>query len=256
MTGENVARAAGLGGQNTSDQAAQEAVQEAVQEVTLDGVLVRERVVNEPALGSRVLLAIDTAIGTSVALGTQARIYEVSSDDPMRHAEVIGTLIARVLENAGVSAAEVTGVVAGIGPGPFTGLRVGIAAAHAFATGCQVPLLPLHGHDAVALAAAEQGATTAVRVVQDARRKELFVTEYLGLDWAGIPQQSSAARLVARADHEPIAGELWPERIPAAGLVQIAVRRLASGQPFESDQALYLRAPDVKPPGAIKRVSA
>lgn len=252
MTSENVARAEGLGNQNATGQLAQEAAQE----FTLDGVLVRERVMHEPVLGSRVLLAIDTAMGTSVAVGAQERIYEVSSDDPMRHAEVIGTLIARALENARVSADEVSGVVAGIGPGPFTGLRVGIAAAHAFATGRQVPLLPLHGHDAVALAAAEQGSTAAVRVVQDARRKELFVTEYAGLDWAGIPQQSIEARLVARADHEPIAGELWPERIPAAGLVQIAARRLATGQHFEADQAVYLRAPDVKPPGAIKRVSA
>lgn len=226
-----------------------------------------ERVVEASELrmavhGEPVLLAIDTALGTSVALGIGGRAFEVVSDESRGHAEVIGDLMARVFEFSGASPAEVTGVVTGIGPGPFTGLRVGIAAAHAFATGRGVPVLPLQGHEAVALAVFEAGAAVPdVRVIQDARRRELFVTEYSGLDWRGVPLRSTEAHIVARADHEPDAFDVWPERIPAARLVQLAARRLASTaaaeaiSSFEPDQALYLRAPDVKAPGAPKRVT-
>lgn len=217
-----------------------------------------ERVVeiDEPLRGA--VLAIDTALGTSVALGIAGRVFEAVSDDHRAHAEVIGTLIARVFELSGAAPSEVEGVVAGIGPGPFTGLRVGIAAAHAFATACGAPLLPLQGHEAVALAIAETGDAdpAPLRVVQDARRRELFVTEFTGLDAAGLPVRSADPHLVARADHAVAAREVWPERIPAARLVQLAARRLAAGRGFEPDRALYLRAPDVRQPGAPKRVSA
>lgn len=208
-----------------------------------------------PELGSQVLLAIDTAIGTTVALGADGRIWTAASDDPRAHAEAIGGLLARVFADSGVAPERVTGVVAGIGPGPFTGLRVGIAAAHAFALGRGVPLLPLEGHEAVALDLLEQGATAGVRVVQDARRRELFVTEYSGLNWAGIPEVQEGPYLVARADYVPVVGEVWPEQIPGAGLVRLAARRLAAGEPFAEDRAQYLRAPDVAQPGAPKRVS-
>jgi len=208
-----------------------------------------------PELGDRVLLAIDTALGTSVALGAGGRVVEVGSEDPRGHAEAVGPLLAEVFATSGIAPAAVTAVVAGVGPGPFTGLRVGIAAAHAFAVGRGVPLLPLQGHEAVALDVLERGAAPAVRVVQDARRRELFVTDFGSLDWAGIPVRDAGPRLVARADHEAAPHEVWPERIPAARLVQLAARRLASGRGFEPDRALYLRAPDVARPGAPKRVT-
>lgn len=215
-----------------------------------------ERALDAAELGDYTLLAIDTALGTSVALGYAGRVYEVSSDDSRGHAEVIGGLLARVFELAGVPSNAVTGVVAGVGPGPFTGLRVGIAAAHAFAVGRGVPLLPLQGHEAVALATLEQGAAAPdVRVVQDAKRRELFVTEYAGLDWAGVPVRAAEARLETREHFAESASDIWPERIPAARLVQLAARRLVSGTTFEEDRALYLRAPDVKPAAAVKRVS-
>lgn len=215
-----------------------------------------ERAYDAPETSGQVLLAIDTALGSSVALCTGGRVYEVSSDDARGHAEVIGGLIARVFELANTAPSEVTGVVAGIGPGPFTGLRIGIAAAHAFAVGRGVPLLPLQGHEAVALAVLQRGAASAVRVIQDAKRRELFVTEYSGLDWVGMPVRSADPRLEARESFAALAADVWPERIPAGRLTQLAARRLATGQQFEPNRALYLRAPDVKPAAAVKRVSA
>lgn len=216
-----------------------------------------EREIVAPELGEQVLLAIDTSLGTSVALGYAGRVFEVSSDDARGHAEAIGEVIARAFALAGAPSSAVTAVVAGIGPGPFTGLRVGIAAAHAFAVGRGVPLLPVQGHEAVALATLEAGAAAPeLRVVQDAKRRELFVTDYAGLDWSGVPQRLSDPRLETRADYLETAADIWPERIPAARLVQLAARKLAAGAAFEEDRALYLRAPDVKPAAAVKRVSA
>lgn len=215
----------------------------------------RERAIAVPELGDHVLLAVDTAMGTSIALGHAGLVHEVSSDDSRGHAEAIGGLLARVFEIAGVSPADVTGVVAGIGPGPFTGLRVGIAAAHAFAVGRGVPLLPVQGHEAVALAMLESGSSPQLRVVQDAKRRELFVTDYDGYTWASLPQRIADPRLEQREAHVAAPGDVWPERIPAARLVQLAVRRLVSSVAFEEDRALYLRAPDVKPAAAVKRVS-
>ena len=212
-------------------------------------------IVTAPELGGHVLLAIDTAIGTTVALGVDGEVHVVASDDPRGHAEAIGSLLDEVFRVSGAAPARVTGVVAGIGPGPFTGLRVGIAAAHAFAVGRGVPLLPVQGHEAVALNVLEHGAAASVRVVQDARRRELFVTEFRGLDWAGIPERGAGPGLVTRADYVESPGDVWPERIPAASLVRLAARRLASGRDFDDDRALYLRAPDIAQPSAPKRVS-
>lgn len=205
--------------------------------------------------GGGVLLAIDTAIGSSVAVGTATGIVEVASGDPRRHAEVIGDLIARAFSESGVTPAETTGVVVGIGPGPFTGLRVGIAAATAFATGRGIPLLPVQGHEAVALPVLERGTGSGVRVLQDAKRRELFVTEYTRLDGAGIPQRSADPDLMARDALIDDPRDVWPDAIPAGQLVRLAERRLASGAPFAPNRALYLRQPDVQQPSAPKRVS-
>lgn len=208
-----------------------------------------------PEIGERVILAIDTAIGTSVALGAGGEIVECSSEDPRGHAEVIGTLMSEVFAEAGVSPTQVTHVTAGMGPGPFTGLRVGIAAAHAFAAGRGLTLLPLVSHDAAALELLEAGATSEVRVVQDAKRRELFVTEYASLDWAGVPVRTRSSFLVPREGYEEAPNDAWPAAISAARLVQVAARKLTAGSDFEPDQALYLRQPDVKLPGAPKAVS-
>lgn len=213
------------------------------------------RKVQAPELQGRVILAIDTSLGTSVAVGSNGSVTEVSSDDPRGHAEVVGSLIERALRDHGVRSADVTDVVAGMGPGPFTGLRVGIVAANAFALGRGLEPLPLVSHDAAALEALEAGATAGVRIVQDAKRRELFVTDYRAIDWAGSPERAADPRLEPREGYEAVTNEIWPERIPAAGLVRLAARRLAAGAAFEGEQALYLRLPDVMQPKAPKPVT-
>ncbi len=86
-------------------------------------------------------LAIDSSLGTSVAVVSPAGVIlaENSRSDPRGHAENIGSLLQETLVEAGVEPSEITRVVMGVGPGPFTGLRVGMAAAEAFALSRAVP---------------------------------------------------------------------------------------------------------------------
>lgn len=128
------------------------------------------------AYDGRVLLAIDTSAGTSVAVvdpSTRRVLAERETEDTRRHAEVIGPFLDEALRAAGITPADVTAVVAGMGPGPFTGLRVGIAAARTFAAAREVPFLPLVSHDAVA--AGQHGPLV---VLTDARRREVAWSAY------------------------------------------------------------------------------
>lgn len=210
---------------------------------------------NEHHESAYTMVAFDSAIGSSVAVCKDGVIWERHSDNPRGHAEILGVLLAEVLEESGVTPAEITHVAYGVGPGPFTGLRVGIAAAHAFALGATAELFPLHSPEAVALQTIEQGSDVSVRVVQDAKRRELFVTEYTGLDEAGIPSLVSGPKILSRADYTERQGDVWPEVIPTGALLRLASRKLAARISPESPGALYLREPDVKEPAPVKRVS-
>jgi tRNA threonylcarbamoyl adenosine modification protein YeaZ len=127
-----------------------------------------------------VILAVDTSAGTAVALVSPqgAVLAERSEASTMRHAEVVGDLIRDTLAAAGLAAGDVTAVASGMGPGPFTGLRIGIAAARAFAFGRGVPVVPIASHDAIAAAWFAEHASAGMEtvdllVVTDARRREV-----------------------------------------------------------------------------------
>lgn len=204
------------------------------------------------------LLAIDTSAGTSVAVvdpATGRALAERSTDDSRRHAEVIGPFLAETLAEAGITGAEVTGVVAGMGPGPFTGLRVGIAAARTFAAARDVPFLPLVSHDAIAADLQRRP----VVVLTDARRREVYWSAYdeTGTRVAGPGLAKPADVDEAIRASRPDAVD-WPREtvatVPAGRLGSLAADRLTSGAPFADDTPLYLRDPDVTVPGAPKRV--
>lgn len=208
------------------------------------------------------LLAIDTSTGTSVAVVDRDRatgelrcLAETGTLDTMRHAEVIGGFIRDALAEAAVDRAALSGVAAGMGPGPFTGLRVGIAAAHAFALGIGRPFVPVVSHDAIAWAWYRDGGDGTLQVVTDARRREFAVTEYVGLDADGLPVRADGPGLVPRDAVPPTSGErLDADRVPAGAVGMLAEIAYAAGRlPLADDRPLYLRAPDVTPSPA-KRV--
>jgi tRNA threonylcarbamoyl adenosine modification protein YeaZ len=197
-----------------------------------------------------VLLAIDTSAGTSVAVVDAGRILgQADEPDTRSHAEAIGTLIEKALQRAGATPSDITAVVSGMGPGPFTGLRVGIAAARAFAAGRGIPVHPVASHDAVAY---DRSAPTLV--VTDARRREVAWSVYRDgqTDGPHLAHPEDLATVVAGYD---ALERVDAAQISAASLALVAEQRLASGQPTGPDQPLYLRAPDVTAPHAPKRVT-
>lgn len=204
------------------------------------------------------LLAIDTSAGTSVAVVDRDRgiLAEFNEADTRRHAEVIGTLIQAALAQSGVPVTDLSGVAVGMGPGPFTGLRVGIAAARAFALGIGRPVVPVVSHDAVAFGQADP-----VLVVTDARRREVYWSAYGGTDDAGLPIRDEGPGLTPPDDlAAAVTGFARYRRIDAAVVSAASIGLVAEllylhKRPFASSEALYLRSPDVTLSAGPKRVS-
>ncbi len=208
-------------------------------------------------------ICIDTSIGTSVAVTDGSSIRsEINAFDSMRHAEVIGDLIVDAFAQAGTTHADVQAVVAGVGPGPFTGLRVGLAAASAFAVGAGVPLLSVVSHDAIAVELGEELFADEVEfiVTTDARRREIAWSRYTVLD----PAARVAERFV-RAQGPALAGVDDPllahiprvdaDHVSAGRLGLIAQAALENDTDLPSFEPLYLRSPDVTMSTGPKRVS-
>lgn len=208
------------------------------------------------------LLAIDTSTGTSVAVvdrdGASGELHcvaETGTDDTMRHAEVIGGFIRDALSAADVTPDRLSGVAAGMGPGPFTGLRVGIAAAHAFALGIGRPFVPVVSHDAIAWSRYRAGDIGPLQVVTDARRREFAISDYDGLDADGLPVRVHGPELVPREEVPAARGIRFDAALVSAGAIgMLAELAFAAGRlPLTADAPIYLRAPDVTP-SAGKRV--
>lgn len=195
-----------------------------------------------------VILAVDTSLGTSVAvIDADGRVVaEASTADPLGHAEVIGDLLAQVARPG------ITHVVAGMGPGPFTGLRIGIAAARTFALGRGIPVVAVPSHFAIAL---DADRSDRFAVVTDARRREIAVSVFEGTDADGIPHLVAPTRLEKHGDElaEPV---VEARELSAAALARVGARAVAAGRVLADAEPLYLRSPDVVQPGAPKRVSS
>ncbi|MDP4586415.1 MAG: tRNA (adenosine(37)-N6)-threonylcarbamoyltransferase complex dimerization subunit type 1 TsaB [Microbacteriaceae bacterium] len=194
------------------------------------------------------ILAIDTSAGTSVALVGGGIVAEAATEDTRSHAEHIGVFIERVLADCGVTPDAVTAVVVGLGPGPFTGLRVGIAAGITFALGRDVPIHGISSHDAVAVA---RGSCA---VVTDVRRRELAWTTYrdgIAVSGPGLTTEGMLADDVDLSEFP----EVRATTISAALLATAALNRIERGDDLKSLTPLYLRAPDATPGNGPKRVS-
>ena len=164
---------------------------------------------------------------------------------------------------------DIDAVVSGIGPGPFTGLRVGMVTARTFADAVGVPLYGVCSLDAMAAAVAR--AEEPLLVATDARRKEVYWATYgAGGERSLGPEVSKPAALRELIDQGRVvatgacgsalalygdvlglpaieSGVLYPT---PAGLVQAAGPRLDERAPGESPSPLYLRRPDVTLPVA------
>ncbi|MFN3948390.1 tRNA (adenosine(37)-N6)-threonylcarbamoyltransferase complex dimerization subunit type 1 TsaB [Microbacterium sp.] len=209
------------------------------------------------------ILGIDTSLGTAVAaIAPDGEVLaDEQSANPLGHAEVIGDLLRR----AASAGPAPTHVAIGMGPGPFTGLRVGIATARVYALGRGIPVVPVPSHDGVALGVLLSDALSGVEtdrfaVVTDARRREFAYSVYDGLDDDGLPLRVTEAALSPRDDLDTRLDELGARRydatsVSAAMIALAAARALDAGRDLAGSEPLYLRSPDVVAAHAPKRVS-
>ena len=209
------------------------------------------------------LLAIDTSAGTGVAVVDRDRgvLAERLEPDTRRHAEVIGELIAQCIAEAEVAVTDLSGVAAGMGPGPFTGLRVGIAAAQAFALGAGKPVVRVVSHDAIAFWHYAAGGSGPLLVVTDARRREVYWSAYRGADSVGLPERVGSPGLVRPDELAAVVPDygdyerLDADTVSAASLGLLAESMYLHGRDFAGEDALYLRSPDVTLSAGPKRVT-
>ncbi|MGF3055954.1 tRNA (adenosine(37)-N6)-threonylcarbamoyltransferase complex dimerization subunit type 1 TsaB [Microbacterium sp. YY-01] len=208
------------------------------------------------------ILAVDTSLGSAAALinAEGATLAEASSSDPLGHAEVIGQLIQSVLDST-PDTSTITHVVAGMGPGPFTGLRIGIAAARAFALARKIPVIAVPSHWGAALDAMTREPDATARpfaVITDARRREAAVTIFEGLDNEGLPAAVVDTVLVPRAEVETRLGGIRgieTTELSAAALARVGQRAAAAERTLCGPEPLYLREPDARQPVPPKRVA-
>lgn len=216
------------------------------------------------------LLAIDTATSAiTVALHDGGTVLaESSTVDARRHGEYVAPGIAAVLTRAGRTPADVSAVVVGVGPGPFTGLRVGLVTARTFAFARGLPVFGLCSLDAMAHQAwLEDDAGDLGRscvVATDARRKEVYWARYeisgSGATRTGDPMVAKAVTIADEVGGQPVIGRgallyaewlgpgVGPLDVSAGALADLAARMLASGETLPAPEPMYLRRPDAQPP--------
>ena len=167
--------------------------------------------------------------------------------------------IVAACDEAGIALADLGAVVTGAGPGPFTGLRVGMVTAAALGDALGIPVHGVCSLDAIA------HGLGAVVVVTDARLREVYWAAYDGdgrrthgphvdaptVLLERLPDVPAAAGGSAEVTGLPVVGPVAPT---PAGLVAVAARALRDGVVPGPLEPLYLRRPDAAPPGARKRV--
>lgn len=213
-----------------------------------------------PATSGRLVLAIDTSSDICIGLAAGDTELAVRRDDNRRaHVEHLTALIGEALAEAGAALADVSDIVVGMGPGPFTGLRVGIATAQTLAWAGRTPLHGVCSLDVVAYEHAEAARPTQEFVVAaDARRKELYWGLYapdgtrIGHPHVSAPEALPDTAVVGPgADLYPLVHHGRPvagPRVIDPGLLA----RVGLDLPEAGDQPLYLRRPDAVAPTSRK----
>ena len=206
------------------------------------------------------ILAIDTSTSAiTVALHDDARVLAAESHlDPRAHTEWVAPLVASCLASAGRAPSDLTAVAVGNGPGPFTGLRVGIVTGLTMGHALGVPVHGICSLDVLA-AQASESVEGDLLVATDARRKEVYWARYAAhgghAERLTLPAVERPADLPAELRSLPTVGRgpvLWPELFPhpepvldvdAAVLARLALERTRSGEEMPVEP-LYLRRPD------------
>jgi tRNA threonylcarbamoyl adenosine modification protein YeaZ len=212
------------------------------------------------------ILGLDTAT-PAVTVGLYDGAQVLATDirvDARRHGELLAAGIARVHAEAGTTMGDLDAVAVGVGPGPYTGLRVGVVTALAIGDALGVPVHGVCTLDVLAAQSAHGGSLT---VVTDARRREVFWASYdeTGVRIAG-PAVGRPTEVAATVSGRAVGAgaRLYPEAFgevdgpdfPDAGVLCAVVAHRLAGAPGELLPArpIYLRRPDTSEPRAPKSV--
>ena len=213
------------------------------------------------------VLALDTATSAVTAgllrlpaAGSPEVLAERVTVDARAHCELLMPSVCSVLATAGVSMRDLDAVVCGVGPGPFTGLRVGMVTAAALGDALSLPVFPVCSLDAIAYQA---GSGSPLLVITDARRREVYWARYdesgaridgphvdrpLDVPLAGVSRVAGAPGVLGL----PVVPPQYPDSAGLVAVVAAAVRARATPGPLHP---LYLRRPDAWEPGPRKRVT-
>jgi tRNA threonylcarbamoyl adenosine modification protein YeaZ len=188
---------------------------------------------------STLILAIDTATPAVTAGVVQLADVQVLAErvtvDARAHAEQLTPNVLGALADAGLTVSDLNAVVVGCGPGPFTGLRVGMATAAAYGHALGIPV-----HGVCSLDAIGVGTSGDALVVTDARRREVYWARYRDGVRVDGPAVNAPADVPGAAE-----GMARPPVYPSvAGLVRAVTDWTAPPAPLVP---LYLRRPDAKP---------
>jgi len=224
-----------------------------------------------------IVLALDTATSATVAAVSagDGPVSEARDDPPPGsrpgHAGRVLELAEQALAGAGVGWDRLDRLAVGVGPGGFTGLRIGVATGRALAQALDVPLVAVSSLRALALAAREAAGGRAIFALVDARRGEVFAAAWNGggepilapgaygpevltaalTGASGLPLAVGDGALRFAAELRAAGAELPSDGSPLHRIGGAALCELGrAGQIVAREELLpdYLREPDAKPP--------
>jgi tRNA threonylcarbamoyladenosine biosynthesis protein TsaB len=218
------------------------------------------------------VLALDTSGGAcSAALfshGTVTRLVEATRTG---HSERLMAMVESLLREAALAFADLERIAVTTGPGSFTGVRIGLAAARGFALATSRPAIGLGTLEVTAAAAARDAGLqpgSRLRILIDARRGEVYWQDFtVGADWlhlapvtppaisplSGLPALASGAARAGSGLSLVAAGagvtDITGQDAPDAGALAVLGALAALPEPYQPPRPLYLRSPDAKLPG-------
>ena len=212
------------------------------------------------------LLTLDTCAGLCAASVSDAsrELGRCVRDIGTGHAEQLMGVIAEALAVAGNGYPDLTGIAVAVGPGSFTGIRVGVSTARGLALALKIPSTGVGTLDAIAEEARALFPARSVVVAIDARREEVYTAAW-DADGATVAEPAvtnlaDAVALLASLPDPVLAGSAVPAVVAGAGGAHdvastmatadiAAYARLAHRRGFSGERPtpLYLRAPDARP---------
>lgn len=214
------------------------------------------------------ILSIDTAASyCAVAIYDSTRdavLAQISENIGKGHAEVLMDYIERAVSKSAIAMADIDRVAVNIGPGSFTGVRIGVSAARGFALALNCPAIGITAFEALAFETQNINPLKPVLVLLEAHRGEIYAANFnadgkILSDPEVLSREEAAALAAKQIDETIFAGsaasainEALGERFqvtceePTANIATYA-KLAALKQPGEAPKPLYMRGPDAKP---------